>query len=83
MMPTRQLNVKKLSDEFGQYKLQLTCSDCGHERRAYPKSLANILGWDAELVKVEQKLRCSKCGKRACRLRVVEMRAPRGAKPSH
>jgi hypothetical protein len=75
------LKVKKLSDEFGRFELQLKCSSCGHERHAYPKSLANLLGWDAPLGEIEKRMRSSKCNKRACKLRVLPQRLPRGARP--
>ena len=61
----RELQIDKLSDEFGQYEILLTCK-CGHTRRVYPRTLAGIAGWDARLVDVVKRLRCSKCGKRQC-----------------
>ncbi len=64
MMPQKpRLNVEKLSDEFGQYTIFLQC-ECGHTRKAVPKTFANVAGWDAHLVDVVKRLRCSKCGKK-------------------
>jgi len=42
-------HVDKLSDEFGQYTLVLTCAACGHERTAEPHALGRLCGWDARL----------------------------------
>ncbi len=68
----RELKVDKLSDEFGLYALQISCGGCGHERRAAPKTLGKLCGWDAKLADVAKRMRCSKCGKKACRLTAVE-----------
>jgi hypothetical protein len=41
MMPHRRPPVVvKLSDHFGQYVLVLTCTACGHHRKADPEVLA-------------------------------------------
>jgi len=49
MMPPRQpLNVVKLSDHGGQYKIVLRCP-CGHSRKADPEVFARIAGWEAGL----------------------------------
>jgi hypothetical protein len=79
----RDFNVIRLSDEFGQYLLCLKCSACAHERQTYPKLLAHLCGWDATLPMVEKRLRCSKCGKKACRIRAVPLQKPRGIPPAH
>jgi DNA-directed RNA polymerase subunit RPC12/RpoP len=79
----RDFKVIHLADEFGQYLLVLKCQSCGHERSAYPAALAQFCGWDITLENVEKRLRCSKCGARACRLRAVPMQKPRGTPPSH
>jgi hypothetical protein len=65
MPPKPPLKIEKLSDEFGQYQILLTC-DCGHTRRCYPRTFAAIAGWDANLKDVIKRLRCSKCGERKC-----------------
>jgi hypothetical protein len=62
-MPRNQLKVEKLSDEFGQYTILLKCA-CGHTRKAIPKTFANMAGWDALLVDVVKRLRCSKCNQK-------------------
>jgi hypothetical protein len=70
MIPPRPpLNIVRLSDNFGQYVLTLTCQ-CGHARTAQPKTLAALAGWDALLSDVVKRLRCSRCGKRQCRATV-------------
>jgi hypothetical protein len=70
MMPPRApLTVVKLSDHFGQYVLTLKC-ECGHTRTAQPQTFAAIAGWDALLVEVLKRLRCSKCGGHKCSVTV-------------
>jgi hypothetical protein len=59
------LTVDKLSDEFGQYEILLTC-ECGHTRRCYPHTLAPFAGWDAKLEDVARRMRCSICGAKKC-----------------
>jgi hypothetical protein len=78
----RDLHIEKLSDEFGQYELLLTCK-CGHTRRVYPRTLAGIAGWDARLIDVVKRLRCSKCGRRGCEAKPVPLTAPRAQGPAH
>jgi len=75
--------IRRLSDQFGQYVLYLTCAECRHERQAFPQVLAQIAGWDALLVDVEKRLRCSKCGRKKCRIRAVPVQKPRRTPPSH
>jgi hypothetical protein len=55
----RDLKVDKLADEFGQYLILIECR-CGHTRRCHPSTLAAIAGWDARLVDIVKRLRCSK-----------------------
>ena len=73
----REFQIDRLSDEFGQYVIYLACA-CGHERRCEPRTLANIAGWDARLVDVAKRMRCSKCQRRGCRARVVPLRKSGG-----
>jgi hypothetical protein len=70
MPPKPELQIIKLSDEFGQYQILITC-DCGHTRRCYPRTLAAIAGWDANLNDVIKRLRCSKCGERKCEAKIT------------
>jgi hypothetical protein len=74
--------IDKLSDEFGQYEILLTCK-CGHTRRVFPRTLAAIAGWDARFVDVVKRLRCSKSGKRECEAKVHPIVARRGRGTSH
>lgn len=76
-MPMRDLKIDKLSDEFGQYTIYLTCS-CGHIRRCNPHTFAALAGWDAKLADVVRRLRCSKCNRKKCAARTVELAKPRG-----
>ena len=57
--------IARLSDNFGQYVLILTCK-CGHVRTARPQTLAAMAGWDALLADIVKRLRCSRCNKREC-----------------
>lgn len=67
MMPPRQpLHVVKLSDHGGQYVLILKCGHCGHWREARPETFARIVGWEAPLAMVLERLRCSMCQARRC-----------------
>jgi hypothetical protein len=75
----RDLNIQKLSDEYGQYVIYLKCS-CGHIRRCHPHTLAAFAGWEARLEEVVKRLRCSKCNLKQCTARAVAMTTPRGYK---
>jgi hypothetical protein len=76
-MVMRDVDIKILSDEFGQYDIYLRC-ECGHIRKCFPKTLAIIAGWDAKLDDVVKRLRCSKCQRKKCTARAVAMTTPRG-----
>jgi rRNA maturation protein Nop10 len=76
----REFQIDKLSDEFGQYTLILTCDQCGHERIAQPAALGRLCGWDTRLADVAKRMRCSKCGTKQCSMRAVPPRKPRGYK---
>jgi hypothetical protein len=71
-------HVEKLSDEFGQYTLILTCSAAQYERVTSPQVLGRLCGWDARLDEVAKRLRCSKCGKKKCNIRAIPPRKTRG-----
>jgi hypothetical protein len=75
----RDLKITKLSDEFGQYEILLTC-ECGHIRRCSPNTLAAFAGWDVKLDDIVLRLRCSKCNRKRCTARTVPMTTPRGYK---
>jgi hypothetical protein len=67
MMPPRSpITVVRLADHFGQYVLILKCACGHHSRTAQPQTLARLAGWDALLIDVVRRLRCSQCGKRKC-----------------
>jgi hypothetical protein len=72
--------LEKLSDEFGQYVLILKCGCCLRERCTTPNMIAHIMGWDAKLVDVARRMRCSTCGARQCSARAVPVTVPRGNK---
>lgn len=66
MMPSKPLTVEKLSDNFGDYKISLNCTSCRHVRVTMPHPLAAWCGWNALLVDVVKRMRCTQCGQRAC-----------------
>jgi len=74
----KDLKIDKLSDEFGQYVILLTCA-CGHTRRCYPRTLAAFAvgGWDAKLTEVVKRMRCTKCREKKCTAKVMRETAPR------
>ena len=74
----RGFHIEQLSDEFGQYSLLIECAGCGHKRTAEPHTLGRLCGWDARLADVAKRMRCSKCGKKECRLTAVPPTKPRG-----
>jgi hypothetical protein len=75
----REFRINKLSDEFGLYSLLIECRACGHKRTTEPHLLGKLCGWDARLEEVAKRMRCSKCGKKDCRLSAVPPpRNPRG-----
>jgi hypothetical protein len=75
----KDLKIDKLSDEFGQYTILLSCA-CGHTRRCYPNTLAAFAGWDAKLNDVVKQMRCTKCRERKCTAKAMRETAPRGYK---
>jgi RNase P subunit RPR2 len=57
----KDLKIDKLSDEFGQYEILVTCRACGHTRRCFPHTLAAFATWEARLVDVIKRMRCTQC----------------------
>jgi len=83
-MPLPSSAIDKLSDHSGGYVICVMCSQCRHERDIDPRTLANILGWNATLRQACTRLRCSKCQSRKFRVEIAFNRKPRGwrANPS-
>jgi transcription elongation factor Elf1 len=77
----RHLNVKRLSDEFGQYEILFTCARCRHRRMVKPGALSRIFGWDAELATIAKRMRCSRCNAKQCEVDVRGMTRPRDYRP--
>jgi hypothetical protein len=76
-------HVKKLDDCFGQFLVRVIC-DCGTCREIEPEALARLVGWSASLKELAQRMRCSKCGKKAAEIVVVAKPRPQGiAKNPH
>lgn len=69
--------IEKLSDQFGDYRLHVTCRKCGHSRITDPHVLAKILGWSVSLATLSQRLRCSKCHAKHCELTTSDRPRPR------
>ena len=74
------VKIDKLSDEFGQYEILLTCKACGHTRRCLPHTLAAFATWDAKLGDVVRRIRCTQCDKKQCTAKTMRETAPRGHK---
>jgi len=72
--------IDKLSDHAGSYVICVACGKCGHDREMDPRSLANILGWNATLKQACTRLRCSKCDSRTVKVEIAFDRKPRGWK---
>jgi hypothetical protein len=79
-MPLPANSIVKLSDHSGAYVICLTCCQCQHQREMEPRSLANILGWNATLKQACRRLRCSKCQGRKVEVQIAFHRKPRGWK---
>jgi hypothetical protein len=69
--------VRKLNDHFGFYTINVRCLKCGHTRDIDPKALANIFGWDAELVSITPHFRCSKCSTKNVDVQIGFEKRPR------
>lgn len=73
--------VVRLSDEFGQYSIQLSCLRCRHSRTVYPNALARIFHWETELATIARRMRCSRCNAKQCEISVSFPVKPRGPDP--
>jgi hypothetical protein len=71
-------SIKKLSDRFGDYEILVRCTHCDHTRTITPHALARIFEWEAEIERIKQRFRCSKCEKRHVELTFHWSRRPRG-----
>jgi hypothetical protein len=70
-------HIKKLDDCFGQFLVRVIC-DCSAYREIEPEALARLVGWSTTLKELAQRMRCSKCGKKAAEV-VAVARPCRGA----
>jgi DNA-directed RNA polymerase subunit RPC12/RpoP len=73
------VNIAKLSDEFGHYRLVIRCRRCGHTRVNAPEVLARRVGWDSRFDALVLRLRCSRCGAKESSISVQE--APHERRP--
>ena len=80
LMPLPATAIDKLSDHSGSYVICITCRKCQHVREIDPRTLANILGWNATLKQACTRLRCSKCEARSFEVEIAFDRKPRGWK---
>jgi hypothetical protein len=62
--------TSKLSDWRRGYALITACRQCKHSRRTEPAALAKLLGWEAPLMVVAARLRCSNCFAKDCEIQV-------------
>jgi Zn finger protein HypA/HybF involved in hydrogenase expression len=70
-------NIRKLSDHFGDYVIDVRCRKCAHQREVTPHVLARIFGWNADFRKVTARFRCSKCHGRNVDVQIGFKRKPR------
>jgi hypothetical protein len=70
-------HIKKLDDCFGQFLVRVVC-DCGACREIEPEALARLVGWKVTLKELAQRMRCSRCGRRAAEVVAVARPRPRG-----
>lgn len=70
--------TSKLADWRTGYALIISCRSCKHSRRTDPQSLAKLLGWEAALIVVTARLRCSNCYAKDCEILVDRVLATRG-----
>jgi hypothetical protein len=76
--PVRVLtHIKKLDDCFVQFLVRLSCV-CGTVREIEPEALARLVGWKVTLKELAQRMRCSRCGRRAAEVVAVARPRPRG-----
>lgn len=57
-----------LADHHVMSRVAATCASCGHVATLDTWSLGVKLGWETPLVEVEARLKCTRCGAKACRL---------------
>src|SRR5579862_8131727 len=67
-------HIARLSDCFGFFDVRITCV-CGGRREIDARELAARVGW-LSLAEVQQRMRCSKCGKKGA-AEVVAVAQPR------
>lgn len=73
--PVRVLTyIERLSDCFGFFDVRITCQ-CGARREIDARELAQLVGW-LSLAEAQQRVRCSKCGKKGA-AEVVALAQPR------
>ena len=70
--------VKRLEDRFFDYVLVINCPKCGHERRADPVALAQIVGASAIIADVMKRMRCTKCQAKGAEYQLDRKPRPRG-----
>ena len=76
--PVRVLpHIQKLDDCFGKFMVRVIC-DCGFCREIEPEALARWVGWSVTLTVLAQRMRCSRCGKKAAQVVAVATPRPRG-----
>jgi hypothetical protein len=75
--------TSKLADWRTGYALVIGCRACKHSRRTEPHLLARLLGWEASLLLVAARLRCSNCHAKDCEIQVDRLVQSRNrARPS-
>jgi len=70
-------HIKKLDDCFADFLVRVVC-ECGSCREIQPQALARLVGWKMTLKELAQRMRCSKCGKKAAEVVAVARPRPHG-----
>jgi hypothetical protein len=71
-------DVVRLDDHLGHYRMAITCTHCKHSRRSDPHVFARLLGWNARLDALAERLRCSNCGRKGATIVCEVEPRPRG-----
>jgi hypothetical protein len=70
--------IQKLCDGFGQFRITVTCQQCGHARSMLPDALASIFSWETTFEEITTRMRCSNCETRGkCSISTLALRKPR------
>lgn len=58
-------------------QLWVRCLGCSHAATMHPAALAQLVGYDCSLSKLDRRLRCRRCNEKRVRVRAVQQGEPR------